>query len=268
MQDDFVKPSRRTKADFLAGTIMLQSNETDSPINKEEILRYKELGAYHWNLNSSHLLRGNAFVRARYENILKLVEMFSEEDLAGKRVLDHGCGDGVLSYLLAKKKAHVVGMDVSRLAVQFAQSKTKQLGIHYQIANAIRLPYRSRTFDCVVSSQVIEHIASPIDLLHEIYRVLKKDGFAIVSTRIKLSDAPIDPTHVNEWFKSEFQLLISSVFKKGTYFESHPVFWMEASYRFKYLKYFLNLLSSIENPFSGFDSKFRYNVFQYAVVFK
>ncbi len=105
-------------------------------------------------------------------------------------------------------------------------------------------------------------------MLREIRRVLKKGGCAIITTRIKLSETPADPTHVTEWFENEFKQLIEEVFADGSYFKSHPVFWMEASYRFRLLKYLINLISLVRNPFSGFESRFRYAALQYAVVFK
>ncbi len=49
-----------------------------------DFLRYEEKGAYHWALNSRHLLRGNAFVRARYEHVAELAEQSLPGGLGGK----------------------------------------------------------------------------------------------------------------------------------------------------------------------------------------
>ena len=243
-------------------------SETPDPDINSDFIRYRQLGAYHWDLNSRHPFKSNAFVRARYNNVLALAGRFTPGGLAGKRVLDHGCGDGVLTAMLARKGARATGLDTSRLALGFARERTAGLGIRYQCGSAYQLPYPDGAFDTVLSTQVIEHLDAPEAMLAEIRRVLKKGGCAIVTTRIKLSETPTDPTHVTEWFENEFLELIESVFDKGTYFHSHPVCWMEASHRFPLLKYLINLVSLIRNPYEGFESRFRFFVLQYAVVFK
>ncbi len=239
-----------------------------APDKTSDFIRYRQRGAYHWELNSRHPLKSNAFVRARYANILALAEKFTPGDLSRKRVLDHGCGDGVLSAMLAAKGARVAGLDTSRVGLEFAQERTAGLGIDYQCGSAYQLPYTDDTFDTILSTQVIEHLDAPESMLAEIHRVLKKGGCAIITTRIKLSETPVDPTHVTEWFENEFRGLIEKIFEAGTYLRSHPVFWMEASYRFPLLKFLINLVSLIRNPYAGFESRFRYHVLQYAVVSK
>lgn len=239
-----------------------------NPEEDSEFIRYSERGAYHWALNSRNPFKSNAFVRARYANVVALAEKYTPGGLNGKRILDHGCGDGVLSAILAKKGAGVIGIDTSRAGLVFALHRTMDLGIRYQCGSAYQLPYSDDSFDSILSSQVIEHLTDPESMLGEIRRVLKKGGCAIISTRIKLSDTSIDPTHVTEWFECEFRTLIEKHFDPGTYFRSHPVFWMEASHRFPLLKFFINVASLIRNPYAGFSSDFRYHVLQYAVVFK
>ncbi len=240
----------------------------EAPDINSDFIRYRQRGAYHWVLSSRHPFKSNAFVRARYNNVLALAERFTPGGLSGKRVLDHGCGDGVLTAMLARKGARATGLDTSRLALGFARERTASLGIHYQCGSAYQLPYADETFDTVLSTQVIEHLDTPEAMLAEIRRVLKIGGCAIVTTRIKLSETPTDPTHITEWFENEYRALIENAFGEGTYLRSHPVFWMEAAFRFPLLKYLINLASLIRNPYEGFESRFRFFVLQYAVVFK
>jgi len=235
---------------------------------EKEFFRYKEKGAYHWTLNSSHPLRGNAFVRARYANVLKLAEKSAGGQLAGKRVLDHGCGDGVLANMLAQKNVHVFGVDNSEIALRYAQKRISGKKVHFQVGSVYELPYRDDTFDCVISTQVIEHLAEPMRLLAEIRRILKKGGSALITTRIRLTEKPIDPTHVAEWFEDEFRSLIEEVFPGAEFFKSHPAAWMEASYKFKWIKLLANIMSLVQNPFAGFESGYRLHVIQYALATK
>ena len=235
---------------------------------EKEFLRYEEKGGYHWTLNSSHPLRGNAFVRARFANVLELAEKSVGGQLTGKLVLDHGCGDGVLANMLARKNAHVFGVDNSEVALRYAQTRITGSNVHFQSGSVYELPYRDDTFDSVISTQVIEHLAEPVRLLTEIRRILKKGGRAVITTRIRLTEKPIDPTHVGEWFEDEFKSLIEGVFPGAEYFKSHPAAWMEASFRFKSIKLLANILSLVKNPFAGFDSGYRLHVIQYALTTK
>jgi 2-polyprenyl-3-methyl-5-hydroxy-6-metoxy-1,4-benzoquinol methylase len=245
------------------------SLEADGSEREKAFLRYEEKGGYHWALNSYHPLRGNAFVRARYANALELAEREGGGgETGGKLVLDHGCGDGVLTAMLARRGARVLGLDNSEVALRYALKRTVGLDTHYQAGGVYDLPYRSEAFDCVVSTQVIEHIAEPGRLLGEIRRVLKTGGRAVITTRIRLTEKPIDPTHVQEWFEEEFRKVIAEVFPRAEYFRSHPASWMEASYRFKWMKVLANLLSVVRNPYAGFDSGYRLHVIQYALATK
>ena len=166
------------------------SPEANGSEREKAFLRYEEKGGYHWALNSNHLLRGNAFVRARYANALELAERgVGTGGLGGKLVLDHGCGDGVLTAMLARRGARVLGLDNSEIALRYALQRTGGqrtggLDTHYQAGGVYDLPYRSEAFDCVVSTQVIEHIAEPGRLLGEIRRVLKKIGRASCRERV------------------------------------------------------------------------------------
>ncbi len=237
-----------------------------------DFLRYEEKGAYHWALNSRHPLRGNAFVRARYENVAGLAEKSLPGGLGGKTVLDHGCGDGVLSRILARKGARVLGLDNSETALRYGMKRaggTSAGGprVHFQSGSAYDLPYRDESFDCALSTQVIEHLAEPERMLGEIRRVLKPGARGVITTRIRLTEKPIDPTHVAEWFEDEFRERIEVLFPGAEYFRSHPAAWMEASHRHKTAKVFANLLSLAgRNPFSGFESGYRLMVIQYALI--
>jgi SAM-dependent methyltransferase len=63
-------------------------------------------------------------------------------------------------------------------------------------------------FDRVVCADGIEHVPDPESLLSTLHRVLKPGGRAIVRTPIRLTETPLDPDHVREWFPSEFRTLI------------------------------------------------------------
>lgn len=96
------------------------------------------------------------------------------------KILDIGCGDGVLTYLIQKEfpNAAVHGVDFSELAILLAKEKinSKRLTIDFRQGSAYELPYLDNSIDVVISSDVIEHLSDTEKYLSEISRVLRTGG--------------------------------------------------------------------------------------------
>src|SRR5205807_3914463 len=90
------------------------------------------------------------------------------------RVLDIGCGSSVIIQSLN----NAVGMDVSMGKLRFLRRR----GVELVRGSAFALPFADATFDCVISSQVIEHIPYHEVLFREMDRVLRPGGLLIVGT--------------------------------------------------------------------------------------
>lgn len=233
-----------------------------------EFNKYKTRGAYHWQQIDKHPVRRNAFVVGRYRNVITLLKDALGTGLTGKRVLDVGCGDGALSYLLTRGGAIVSGVDNQEIAIRFAQEKTKGMNIEFKVGSAYELPWGDGNFDAVVSSDVIEHLQDTTRYLEEIKRVTKVGGAVVISTPIRFTEEPLDKMHVVEWFPDEFKKMIEEVFPKSRYTKSHSLFWFELIKRNRYCRLMINLLSLIKNPFEDFDAKFHYEALQYSVSTK
>jgi len=231
-----------------------------------EFKKYSQRGAYHWSQTSRNPLSRNAFVVGRYQNMMELVGRYAG-GVSGKSLLDVGCGDGVLSWMFADSGAQVTGIDNLALALDFARRETVELGasVEFLEADACSLPLAEDSFDVAVSSDTIEHVSLPANLLKEMRRVLKPGGWAAISTPVRLTYRPLDAMHVNEWFAEEFMEMAAMVMPGGKQFFSHPVLWMEIMQRHRLFDTMLNLLSLIWNPFSGFSSGFRHQALQYWV---
>jgi len=99
--------------------------------------------------------------------------------VAGKRILDLGCGEGTNARILARRGAKVVGIDASREMIRLAREKEREepLGIEYHVADAAQLPMlEDGSFDIVVAFMSLMDIPDLDGVLREVSRVLKKGG--------------------------------------------------------------------------------------------
>lgn len=206
----------------------------------------------HWNeMVSRDIRRFNAFQQARYEWVLKVAQ-----DVHGKKVLDVGCGDGALSFVLAKAGADIVGVDNQTLGIEFAKENMNKLDIkhtlHYNflVASAYELPFPDNTFDVVVSCEVIEHVLEPERMIREMHRVAKVGARVILTTPHRHHESPTDPNHVIEYFPVEFKKLMQGFFSEVEIKLTHHIMWYGifsyASRKFQnrqFGKWFLNAMT-------------------------
>ena len=225
----------------------------------------KRSPGYHWEQTSKSITRRNIFVTARYEVLLGRIGRCE-----GRQILDIGCGDGALSYLLHRRTgAHVTGIDPSEEAIRFAGEKTAaNNNIEFIKASAYQLPFRPNSFDYVVSSDVIEHLQNPRAMLAEIKRVFNGKGKIVITTPLRFTEEPLDKMHVQEFFESDFRQLLSEHFGgEIEIIKTHPVAFMELQNRHFLIKYLFNLLNLLFrfNPFKK-SRGWRYYTMQTAVI--
>ncbi|MFP4120176.1 class I SAM-dependent methyltransferase [Coleofasciculus sp.] len=93
----------------------------------------------------------------------------------GQRVLDAGCGEGVLSCLAAQQGVDVVGIDISYPNIEAASRLAKlwNVTVEFLQADAEHLPFSDNSFDVVLSSHVLEHLPNLHQGLRELYRVTR-----------------------------------------------------------------------------------------------
>src|SRR3989344_241782 len=104
------------------------------------------------------------------------------DDLSGVNILDAGCGSGIYSVLLAKKKARVTGIDASSKMIEIARKeKPAGLVITYQVGNLYTLDFEKETFDIVLCAYVLENVKDIYKVFEQFSRVLKSSGFCIFS---------------------------------------------------------------------------------------
>jgi len=112
----------------------------------------------------------------------------------GKRVLDFGSGSGVLLPSLSKNFEEVFAQDLEIGALEYVRNKYNLENVKIVKANEgvkegdkrvtvnrVELPYEDNFFDIVFAADVLEHFSDPEQIQKEFRRVLKKDGYLIVS---------------------------------------------------------------------------------------
>jgi len=99
--------------------------------------------------------------------------------VTGLRGLDIGCGEGHNTRLLAQRGAAMTAVDISETFLRYASQSERQqpLGIRYQRASALALPFADRTFDFATSFMCMMDVPEPERAIREAYRVVKPGGF-------------------------------------------------------------------------------------------
>jgi ubiquinone/menaquinone biosynthesis C-methylase UbiE len=101
----------------------------------------------------------------------------------GVRVLDVGCGTGVVTRDLAARvgpRGHVVGMDPSRAFLREARRRTRAPGVRFRPGDGTDLPFRDGAFDVAVAVTVLLHVPSSDRVLAEMRRVVRPGGTVAV----------------------------------------------------------------------------------------
>jgi ubiquinone/menaquinone biosynthesis C-methylase UbiE len=178
----------------------------------------KRAADYHWDQISRNLFRFNAFVSARYKQVVALIPRNNKI-----RILDIGCGDGVLLGLIGRGQLY--GVDPDQDSLDFAAQKIKAKLVR---AKAEKLPFGNNFFNVVIATEIIEHLSKPEKLLAEANRVLKSGGRLIMTTPIK-SDTLSDRLHVREFEPAELKRLCRRYFKRVKINLSHPL-WLKKVY--------------------------------------
>lgn len=147
-------------------------------IDVSEVEKFSKLAEEWWKIDGDFkpLHKINP-VRANYID--------SKSAIEGLKVLDVGCGGGILSEALAKKGAFVTGIDVTptNIAIAKDHASKSELNISYQEISAEELKKtESETFDVVACLEVLEHVPSPKSLIQDCADLLKPNGHLFLST--------------------------------------------------------------------------------------
>ncbi len=150
----------------------------DTNIDYSEIAKFEALASRWWDRNSE-------FKPLHDINPLRMGFIDSKINLAQLKVLDIGCGGGILAEAMAHRGAQVTGIDMGEapLAVAKLHLLESQLEIDYQQSSAEKFAEKhAGEFNVVTCLEMLEHVPDPASILKACHTLLKPDGHLFVST--------------------------------------------------------------------------------------
>ncbi|MES2604653.1 MAG: bifunctional 2-polyprenyl-6-hydroxyphenol methylase/3-demethylubiquinol 3-O-methyltransferase UbiG [Pseudomonadota bacterium] len=147
-------------------------------VDAAEVAKFERLASRWWDRNSE-------FKPLHDINPLRVGFIDSKVNLVGKQVLDIGCGGGILSEAMARRGAHVTGIDMGAapLAVAKLHLLESKLSIHYEQSPAESWALQhAGEYDVVTCLEMLEHVPEPATVIAACRRLLKPGGHLFVST--------------------------------------------------------------------------------------
>jgi 2-polyprenyl-6-hydroxyphenyl methylase/3-demethylubiquinone-9 3-methyltransferase len=147
-------------------------------VDQEEIAKFEKLAARWWDPNSE-------FKPLHDINPLRLDYIDRLAKLEGKRILDVGCGGGLLSEAMARRGAEVIGIDMGRAPLNVARLHRLEsnLEIDYRQATPEQLAEEQPGgFDIVTCLEMLEHVPDPAAVIAACARLIRNDGRVFLST--------------------------------------------------------------------------------------
>ena len=158
-------------------------------IDPAEIAKFEAMAAEWWDPNGKfrplHMMNP-----VRLDYITRQIaaefgrDLTAERPFEGLRLLDIGCGGGLLSEPMARLGADVVGADAAERNIAVARVHAEQSGltIDYRHTSAEALAAAGEQFDVVLNMEVVEHVADPQAYLTACHDLLKSGGLMLCST--------------------------------------------------------------------------------------
>jgi len=169
---------RARKAETLERQKQHMQSQTGANADPAELEKFSQLAHRWWDPHSEF--------RPLHEiNPLRLGWIEQQVSLAGKDVLDVGCGGGILAEAMARRGARVSGIDLAEKPLKVAQLHLleSRLAVHYELAAAEQFAQRhAGGFDVVTCMELLEHVPDPASTVAACARLLRPGGRAVFAT--------------------------------------------------------------------------------------
>lgn len=156
----------------------MQTQAAGKNIDPSEVAKFEALASRWWDQNSE-------FRPLHQINPLRLNYIDQRSPVAGKKVLDVGCGGGILSEGLAARGATVTGIDVGEAPLSVAKLHQKESGfdIDYRLTTIEELAEQEpESYDIIACMEMLEHVPDPSSIIKACSKALKPDGMIYFST--------------------------------------------------------------------------------------
>jgi len=153
-------------------------NQATQNVDPNEIAKFEALASRWWDKESE-------FKPLHDINPLRLNYIDERARLPGKRVLDVGCGGGILSEGLCQRGAHVLGIDMGAAPLSVAKLHGLESGIeveYQQITVEALAEQQAGTFDVITCLEMLEHVPDPSSIIKACAKLLKPGGQLFLST--------------------------------------------------------------------------------------
>ena len=156
-------------------------------INKEEIDKFSKIAEEWWDPEGKfkplHIFNP---LRIKYikDNIIKHFKIKKKKlPLSGLKILDIGCGGGLICEPMSRLGANITGIDASEKNIKIAKAhlKKNKLKINYKCASPENLNQKEN-FDVILNLEIIEHVEDVELFMEKSSKLLKKDGLMFVAT--------------------------------------------------------------------------------------
>lgn len=157
----------------------MSSIESNNNVDHAELAKFSALASKWWDPNSEF--------RPLHEiNPLRLNWIDERVGLKGKRVLDVGCGGGILAESMARRGADVLGIDLADKSLKVAELHKLETGVNnvnYRFVSAEQLAAEEQgTFDVVTCLEMLEHVPDPAQTIQACADLCKPGGWLFFST--------------------------------------------------------------------------------------
>lgn len=156
----------------------LDKNSENVNADIAELTKFSDLAHKWWDKTSE-------FKPLHDINPLRLSYIHDAVSLEGKRVLDVGCGGGILSESMAEKGASVVGIDLGEKALKVAQLHSLESGVtvdYRLIAVEALAEEEAGSYDIVTCLEMLEHVPNPASVIVACAKLVKPNGHVFFST--------------------------------------------------------------------------------------
>ncbi|MEE3210212.1 MAG: bifunctional 2-polyprenyl-6-hydroxyphenol methylase/3-demethylubiquinol 3-O-methyltransferase UbiG [Pseudomonadota bacterium] len=147
-------------------------------VDRAEVAKFEALASRWWD-------RESEFKPLHDINPLRTNYIDRHASLAGKKVLDVGCGGGILSEAMAQRGADVTGIDMGEAPLNIAKLHALESGIsvkYQQIPVEQLAEEMPASFDVVTCLEMLEHVPDPASIIQACYKLVKPGGMVFFST--------------------------------------------------------------------------------------